>query len=709
MIKTVVKVTLAQFRILEAGGTVGAHTYDPDHCLYLIDDGLVLPQDSGRYFIRTDDDGETYYYDAFNYSTIGTVTAGTTPVTTSVNASSSNSQIPTALAVYNALSLAPGISTVTATGSGNAVTSVTYDSTSHTLTITSGLTFSLSGHTHTWSEITNSPFSGITFVSGNSGSGEHNANNITNNGTYYYQSNGPTYIGEKSTDGALYVQAYSTGWVGQIAQDYRDGSLFVRSKNNNAWTKWSKVIDGQDIFVLSDTMYYNPTTKTLLCSKSAESWNDSDAYSTTGYKTNCYIKAASTATNTYIIFGLTDAPAVGHSYTTIDYAFYIETNKVKIYENGNPVSGISETNVAGDEYKIEYVDGYIRYYHNNNCLRTVARSIGDPLYFDSSFYSTSCSLTSVEYGELPQSFSVKGHSHSWSEITSKPTLSISGRTITIGDNSTTWTDTNTAGLSWDSTNHAVKSSLDNTSATIPLGSTTAVGLLSIGTAAGQAAAGNHSHSAYVNQNAYSNVKIGNTTITAESTTDTITFAAGGDVSASIINKTVTFSYTHPTTTAVTAGFYKVGKDAKGHVVLGDSFTLPTVNNATLTIQKNGTTVKTFTANASTDVTANITVPTKVSELSNDTGFVTSSGVTSITINTSGTGLSGGSATAITSTGTRTITLDSSSAGNAAVNKVVLRSAAGTLQSEKYAVSSGTTTKATIQYNTTDDCIEFVFA
>ena len=49
-------------------------------------------------------------------------------------------------------------------------------------------------------------------------------------------------------------------------------------------------------------------------------------------------------------------------------------------------------------------------------------------------------------------------------------------------------------------------------------------------------------------------------------------------------------------------------------------TIPTVNNATLTIQKNGTTVKTFTANASSNVTANITVPTKISDLTNDSNF-----------------------------------------------------------------------------------------
>ena len=65
--------------------------------------------------------------------------------------------------------------------------------------------------------------------------------------------------------------------------------------------------------------------------------------------------------------------------------------------------------------------------------------------------------------------------------------------------------------------------------------------------------------------------------------------------------------------------------------LPDSTVIPTVNNATLTIQKNGTTVKTFTANASTDVTANITVPTKVSDLTNDSGFIT--GITSSDVTT----------------------------------------------------------------------------
>ena len=60
--------------------------------------------------------------------------------------------------------------------------------------------------------------------------------------------------------------------------------------------------------------------------------------------------------------------------------------------------------------------------------------------------------------------------------------------------------------------------------------------------------------------------------------------------------------------------------------LNDKPTIPTVNNATLTIQKNGTDVQTFTANASSDVTANITVPTDTNELTNGAGFIT--GITS---------------------------------------------------------------------------------
>ena len=73
-----------------------------------------------------------------------------------------------------------------------------------------------------------------------------------------------------------------------------------------------------------------------------------------------------------------------------------------------------------------------------------------------------------------------------------------------------------------------------------------------------------------------------------------------------------------TTTTASSTNLTTGKSMAAYV----SSVLPTVNNATLTIQKNGTTVNTFTANASSNVTANITVPTTVAELTDAGDYVT---------------------------------------------------------------------------------------
>lgn len=56
--------------------------------------------------------------------------------------------------------------------------------------------------------------------------------------------------------------------------------------------------------------------------------------------------------------------------------------------------------------------------------------------------------------------------------------------------------------------------------------------------------------------------------------------------------------------------------------------LPTVNDATLTITQNGTTVATFSANASSNVSAAITVPTATSDLTNDSDYQTGTQVSS---------------------------------------------------------------------------------
>jgi len=51
---------------------------------------------------------------------------------------------------------------------------------------------------------------------------------------------------------------------------------------------------------------------------------------------------------------------------------------------------------------------------------------------------------------------------------------------------------------------------------------------------------------------------------------------------------------------------------------------PTIGNAVLTIQKNASTIETFSANATSDKICNIEVPTKTSDIYNDSGYITAS-------------------------------------------------------------------------------------
>lgn len=87
----------------------------------------------------------------------------------------------------------------------------------------------------------------------------------------------------------------------------------------------------------------------------------------------------------------------------------------------------------------------------------------------------------------------------------------------------------------------------------------------------------HTHSAYVNQNAFSNIKVGNTTVAADTATDTVTLVAGNNITITpdATNDKITIAatdtvYTHPSS-GVTAGTYKsVTVNAQGHVTGGSN-------------------------------------------------------------------------------------------------------------------------------------------
>ena len=107
-----------------------------------------------------------------------------------------------------------------------------------------------------------------------------------------------------------------------------------------------------------------------------------------------------------------------------------------------------------------------------------------------------------------------------------------------------------------------------------------------------------------------------------------------------------------------------------------SSALPTVNDATLTIQKNGTDVATFSANSATNTTANIAVPTDTSDLTNGAGFMTSVPIASSSTLGGikvGSNLSIAQDGTLSATGGSTITVDSAlstTSENPVQNKVI---------------------------------------
>lgn len=119
-------------------------------------------------------------------------------------------------------------------------------------------------------------------------------------------------------------------------------------------------------------------------------------------------------------------------------------------------------------------------------------------------------------------------------------------------------------------------------------------------------------------------------ITTFTEANTRTNISSGDTLATILGKIKKF-FTDLKTVAFTGSYTD----------LSDKPTIPSVGNGTLTIQKNGSNLQTFSANQSGDATANITVPTKTSDLTNDSGYTTNAGtITGINMNGSSKGTSG---------------------------------------------------------------------
>ncbi len=162
--------------------------------------------------------------------------------------------------------------------------------------------------------------------------------------------------------------------------DDNDGILDSDEPLSPKITNWTAA-GGANVTTSGDTLTYAYT--------GANGWNSSvhsDNVSALGYtdKYEVSFTVNTTASKAFMV-GLNEAGTNSTaSYNDIDYAFYINGNTIRVYENGAN-KGTFGTYAANDTFSIEVDGTSLRYQHNGTTFRTVAITSGKDYYLDSSF------------------------------------------------------------------------------------------------------------------------------------------------------------------------------------------------------------------------------------------------------------------------------------------------------------------------------------
>lgn len=266
-----------------------------------------------------------------------------------------------------------------------------------------------------------------------------------------------------------------------------------------------------------------------------------------------------------------------------------------------------ETNVSAN-------DATLTIKRNNTSLGTFTSNAYDDVEVDIEVPTKTSDLTNdgsdgtstyAETGDL----ATVATSGNYSDLTNKPT--IGNATLTITQNSSsvgTFTANATTNKSIDiatptKTSDLTNDGSDGTSTYAEASSLSAV-----------ATSGNYS-------DLTNTPTIGDATLTIKQNNTSLgTFTANATTNASV-NITTPTKTSDLTNDGSNGSSTYVEASGLSTVATSGSYTdltnKPTIGDATLTIQKNGVDVQTFTANATSNKTANIAVPTKTSDLTND--------------------------------------------------------------------------------------------
>ncbi len=233
-----------------------------------------------------------------------------------------------------------------------------------------------------------------------------------------------------AADGVVYV--YESGsWIGSYGS-YNAGDAFsvtydgqaIRYIKNGTVLRSVNTTITQPLYM--DTSFYTPNAKVsnlkfealspsaaagyqlngvtldagAISKPGADGWNTA-ASSKVGMVGAATVSFRPAQNDKYLMVGLNTDPNTDDSYGSIDWALYcIADGSLQVYESGNP-RGVIGSYSAGDNLSVTYDGQAVRYVKNGTVLRTVAATITQPLYADSSFFSTGAKVLDMTLSAGP--------------------------------------------------------------------------------------------------------------------------------------------------------------------------------------------------------------------------------------------------------------------------------------------------------------------
>lgn len=183
--------------------------------------------------------------------------------------------------------------------------------------------------------------------------------------------------------------------LGATALRWRTGyfaTSIVTPKISNAAVPNAALVGSGGMTVTGTTAGYTITAGV------SPAWGQ-QVYSTSSFSGVALATATAAQNNLRMMFGLSTNPTASASYTNLAYAIYCNNlGVVEVYQNGVP-QGSFGAYVAGDIFTVEYTGSAIEFAKNGVVFRTVAVAAGLTFFFDSSYFDTGASLTSVTFSD----------------------------------------------------------------------------------------------------------------------------------------------------------------------------------------------------------------------------------------------------------------------------------------------------------------------